>query len=414
MEDSVVVPEKRPTDPELRVGRFAGGLFATFGVLSLLWALLGPVPWDSWLAWWMASMAAGAATAVLPLWKGRGHLLAVTMMVTAASMTVLFAPFIARHPVLAFGPSLAAAYSGAALDRKWLGVLLPGAIAIAVSTVPDVGMRMAAAHGLFNFGAWVTIGSVAVWMRREVEAGHQRLYEAQAEEAHRIETDLRERIEVASALRDLVDEIVGVSVGVEDQSASIATAVDQLAAGLTETSTTADQTARVVGRMAAATNESQDLMSQLSEAGDHITGIVDTIADFSRQTNLLALNATIEAARAGEAGRGFSVVADEVKQLARQTSQSASDIGHAIDEVQQRLKASAEAMEAVAAMTTKVQSTQGTLGASVAQQVAVVHDISLAAGVGAEGVASIGQAIQEIDGYAGRLGSAGDRTATPC
>ena len=75
-------------------------------------------------------------------------------------------------------------------------------------------------------------------------------------------------------------------------------------------------------------------VERLEAASAQITQIVDTIAEIAGQTNLLALNATIEAARAGEAGRGFSVVAEEVKALSGQTEKATGDIRDRIDNLQ--------------------------------------------------------------------------------
>jgi methyl-accepting chemotaxis protein len=88
-----------------------------------------------------------------------------------------------------------------------------------------------------------------------------------------------------------------------------------------------------------------EVTQKLAESAQAITEITKTIHDISGQTNLLALNAAIEAARAGEAGRGFAVVADEVRQLATHTSNATDNISQQIESIASDINVTVESLD---------------------------------------------------------------------
>jgi methyl-accepting chemotaxis protein len=100
-----------------------------------------------------------------------------------------------------------------------------------------------------------------------------------------------------------------------------------------------------IQRIAVKVQQSAKTVESLGSRSEQIGNIVGTIEDIADQTNLLALNAAIEAARAGEQGRGFAVVADEVRALAERTTKATREIGEMIKSIQQETKSAVSAME---------------------------------------------------------------------
>lgn len=99
------------------------------------------------------------------------------------------------------------------------------------------------------------------------------------------------------------------------------------------------------------TEESREIIARLSLQSEQIVRIAKVITDISMQTNILAINASIEASRAGAAGKGFSVVASEIKKLSEQTKGAAAEIGSIIGEVTENISGTVSAMEKNAALT---------------------------------------------------------------
>ncbi|HBI79384.1 MAG TPA: methyl-accepting chemotaxis protein, partial [Marinobacter adhaerens] len=105
------------------------------------------------------------------------------------------------------------------------------------------------------------------------------------------------------------------------------------------------QSAKTMTELAERIQKTHDQVSQLSKTGEKVNSIVGVINGLAEQTNLLALNAAIEAARAGEAGRGFSVVADEVRSLAEKTVSATNGIAEIVESLNRETQAISRLMK---------------------------------------------------------------------
>ena len=155
---------------------------------------------------------------------------------------------------------------------------------------------------------------------------------AQIEQSDRGAAESAQRLsEAATAMNEMNATVQEVAKNAGSASAASAETKQKAEAGA-EVVAKAVQSIEQVHQMSL---ELKGDMVQLNEHAQDITRIMNVISDIADQTNLLALNAAIEAARAGEAGRGFAVVADEVRKLAEKTMASTNDVGNAIKSIQE-------------------------------------------------------------------------------
>lgn len=124
-------------------------------------------------------------------------------------------------------------------------------------------------------------------------------------------------------------------------------------------------------------------VASLEQRADEIGGIISLIEDISEQTNLLALNAAIEAARAGEAGRGFAVVADEVRVLSSKTAQATSDISGLVSMIQSEVGQSQKSMTNLANQSSNLRGKSEATETSLAELVNVNHRMEAVIAAGA-------------------------------
>jgi methyl-accepting chemotaxis protein len=157
---------------------------------------------------------------------------------------------------------------------------------------------------------------------------------------------------------------------------SVASAAEELAASVAEISRQVASALDISGQAVVQAQQTNDIVSGLSESADKIGQVIELINDIAEQTNLLALNATIEAARAGEAGKGFAVVASEVKNLANQTGKATDEIRHQIGDVQQATQNAVEVIRVISTTIGKINDISSSIATAVDQQSSVTVEVS--------------------------------------
>jgi methyl-accepting chemotaxis protein len=193
---------------------------------------------------------------------------------------------------------------------------------------------------------------------------------------------------------------------------TVASATQQLAASIREISSQVQRSVAVSNRATDETNRTSDLIHGLSDAAEKIGTIIQLIQAIASQTNLLALNATIEAARAGDAGKGFAIVASEVKNLATQTAEATKQIAGQIATIQSATGQSVEAITQFGSTVREMADIATAIAAAVEQQGAATGEIARNVEQAANGTSAVTQEIGQVRAVAGETDAGAEAALT--
>ena len=278
--------------------------------------------------------------------------------------------------------------------------------------------------------------------RREIEREQAQVREREAERV-RAESERRAAMlaladSFEASVRDIVESVGALAQQIEDDARLVSQTVDhsgRLTADVAIAATQASQNslivadateemsvsiaevAKQIGNAAQIAHEASDsasatdaIVSDLIADTQTIEGVVTLIARVARQTNLLALNATIEAARAGNAGRGFTVVAAEIKHLAGQTAQAAKEVADKIARARGSSGLAANALTDVTRTIAQINGIAASVAVAMERQSSTTGQIANSTSQAASGSQNVAQIIAQVHDGVGATGRAAEET----
>jgi methyl-accepting chemotaxis protein len=279
----------------------------------------------------------------------------VTMMLTATATWL----WLIRH----LNSTVAAAEA-----EKKAAAVMEQALRLAAEAATDLSAQAAEDRLAHEFEQEIGArASQAALAAQGLRAASRQITEASVETSRRT-------LAIADSSRDTVAS-----------AREVAVSVDQLAASITSVTANVREVSDASFRAMDEATTANDTVKKLADAAIRIGHVVTTINNLARKTNMLALNATIEAARAGEAGRGFTIVASEVKALAHQTATATGDIEQEINTIQSEIAHAVAAIDGMAQTVAELGGSTVQAACTIDEQAEIAHSIAASAMRAADG-----------------------------
>jgi len=228
----------------------------------------------------------------------------------------------------------------------------------------------------------------------QIAAAAEQLSAITAQTSAGVQNQKMETEQTATAMHEMAATVQEVAQNAE-QASLAARAADQEAQ---QGNQVVQQAVSQIGHLATEVEESAEAIAALNQESARIGGVLEVIRNVAEQTNLLALNAAIEAARAGEQGRGFAVVADEVRALAKRAQDSTEEIEGLIASLQRLAKGAVEKMDSSRNLTQRTVTLAGEAGAAlgrITQAVSTIEQMNQQIAAAAEEQSAVAETISE-------------------